>query len=67
MVEEEWKACAGIRAIGGGCPERAEKVGSMNVGFQGSTIPKKPGQGGSAVGSRNPNNGVGTLSRVSRL
>jgi hypothetical protein len=41
-----------------------ERVGSMNVGLRGSTTPKKPGQGGSASGSGNPNDGAGTSSRV---
>jgi hypothetical protein len=44
-----------------------ERVGSMNVGLRGSTTPKKPGQGGSAFGSRNPDDGTGTLSGVSTL
>jgi hypothetical protein len=39
----------------------------MNVGLQGSTTPKKPGQGGSAVGSGNPDDDVGTLSWVPRV
>jgi hypothetical protein len=44
-----------------------ERVGSMNVGLRGSTTLKKPGQGGSAVGSGNPDDSAGTSSRVPRL
>jgi hypothetical protein len=36
----------------------------MNVGLRGSTTPKKPGQGGSAAGSGNPDNSARTSSRV---
>jgi hypothetical protein len=39
----------------------------MNVGLRGSTIPKKLGQGGSAVGSGNPDDNAGTSSRVPTL
>jgi hypothetical protein len=48
-------------------PKGHERVGSMNVSLQGSTTPKKPGQGGSASGSGNPNNGAGTSSGVPTL
>jgi hypothetical protein len=48
-------------------PKGHKRVGSMNVGLRGSTTPKKPRQGGSASGSGNPDNGVGTSSRVSTL
>jgi hypothetical protein len=44
-----------------------ERVGSMNVGLRGSTTPKKPGQGGSASGSGNPDDGAGTSSGVPTL
>jgi hypothetical protein len=44
-----------------------ERVGSMNVGLQGSTTPKKPDHGGSAVGLGNPDNTTGTSSGVDRL
>jgi hypothetical protein len=44
-----------------------EKVGSMNVSLRGSSTPKKPGQGGSASGSRNPDDGAGTSSGVPTL
>jgi hypothetical protein len=44
-----------------------ERVGSMNVGLRGSTTPKKPGQGGSASGSGNPDDGAGTLFGVSTV
>jgi hypothetical protein len=46
MVSEKWKACVGVRAVQGGCPERSRetrRVGSMNVGLRGSTTPKKLG------------------------
>jgi hypothetical protein len=45
-------------------PKAHERVGSMNVGLRGSTTPKKPGQGGSAFGSGNPDDGPGTSSGV---
>jgi hypothetical protein len=48
-------------------PKGHERVGSMNVGLRGSTTPKKPGQGGSTSGSGNPDDGVGTSSRVLTL
>jgi hypothetical protein len=48
-------------------PKGHERVGSMNVGLRGSTTPKKPSQGGSAVGSRNPDDGAETSSGVPRL
>jgi hypothetical protein len=48
-------------------PKGHERVGSMNVGLRGSTTPKKPGQGGSASGSGNPDDGIGTSSGVSTL
>jgi hypothetical protein len=48
-------------------PKGHERVGSMNVGLRGSTIPKKPSQGGSASGSGNPDDGVGTSSGVPTL
>jgi hypothetical protein len=48
-------------------PKGHERVGSMNVGLRGSTTPKKPGQGGSAVGSGNPDDDTGTSSGVLRL
>jgi hypothetical protein len=41
-------------------PKGHERVGSMNVGLRGSTTPKKLGQGGSASGSGNPDDGAGT-------
>jgi hypothetical protein len=44
-----------------------ERVGSMNIGLRGSTTPKKPGQGGSASGLGNPDDGAGTLSGVPTL
>jgi hypothetical protein len=48
-------------------PKGHKRVGSMNVGLRGSTTPKKPRQGGSASGSGNPDDGVGTSSRVPTL
>jgi hypothetical protein len=39
----------------------------MNVGLRGSTTPKKPGHSGSASGSGNPDDGVGTSSGVQTL
>jgi hypothetical protein len=48
-------------------PKGHERVGSMNVGLRGSTTPKKPGQGGSASGSGNLDDGAGTSSRVPTL
>jgi hypothetical protein len=39
----------------------------MNVGLRGSTTPKKPGQGGSAAGSGNPDDSAGTSSGVPRV
>jgi hypothetical protein len=48
-------------------PKGHERVGSMNVGLRGSTTPKKPGQGGSAAGSGNPDDGAGTLSGIDKL
>jgi hypothetical protein len=48
-------------------PKGHERVGSMNVGLRGSTTPKKPGQGGSAFGSGNPDDGAGTSSGVPTL
>jgi hypothetical protein len=45
-------------------PKGHKRVGSMNVGLRGSTIPKKPSQGGSASRSGNPDNGAGTSSRI---
>jgi hypothetical protein len=39
----------------------------MKVGLRGSTTPKKPGQGGSASGSGNPDDGAGTSSRMPTL
>jgi hypothetical protein len=48
-------------------PKGHEKVRSMNVGLWGSTTPKKPGQGGSASGSGNLDDGAGTSSRVPTL
>jgi hypothetical protein len=39
----------------------------MNVGLRGSTTPKKPGQGGSASRSANPDDGAGTSSGVPTL
>jgi hypothetical protein len=48
-------------------PKGHERVGSMNVGLRGSTTPKKLGQGGSTSGSRNPDDGARTLSRVPTL
>jgi hypothetical protein len=48
-------------------PKGHKRVRSMNVGLQGSTTPKKPGQGRSATGSRNPDDGARTSSRVPRL
>jgi hypothetical protein len=45
-------------------PKGHERVGSMNVGLRGSTTPKKPGHGGSASGSGNPDDDAGTSSRV---
>jgi hypothetical protein len=44
-----------------------KRVGSMNVGLRGSTIPKKPSQGWSAAGLGNPDDDVGTSSKVGRL
>jgi hypothetical protein len=44
-----------------------ERVGSMNVGLRGSTTPKKSDHGRSTTGSRNPDDGAGTLFRVGRL
>jgi hypothetical protein len=44
-----------------------KRVGSMNIGLRGSTTPKKPGEGGSASGSGNPNDGAGTSSGVPTL
>jgi hypothetical protein len=48
-------------------PKGHERVGSMNVGLRGSTTPKKLGQGGSASGSGNLDDGAGTLPRVPTL
>jgi hypothetical protein len=48
-------------------PKGHKKVGSMNVGLRGSTTPKKPGHGGSAAGSGNPDDDAGTSSGVGRL
>jgi hypothetical protein len=48
-------------------PKGHERVRSMNVGLRGSTTPKKPGHGGSATGSGNPDDDVGTSSGVGRL
>jgi hypothetical protein len=48
-------------------PKGHERVGSMNVGLRGSTTPKISGQGGSAAGSGNPDDGVGTSSGVLRV
>ena len=48
-------------------PKGHEKVGSMNIGFQGSATPKKRRQGRSATGSKNPDDGAGTSSGVNRL
>jgi hypothetical protein len=48
-------------------PKGHERVGSMNVGLRGSAIPKKPGQSGSAAGSGNPDDGIGTSSGVPRV
>jgi hypothetical protein len=45
-------------------PKGHERVGSMNVGLRGSTTPKKPGHGGSASGSGNPDDSTGTSSGV---
>jgi hypothetical protein len=67
MVLEKWKACAGVRASKADVPKGHQRVGSMNVGLQGSTTPKKPGQGGSASGSGNPDDGTGTSSGVPTL
>jgi hypothetical protein len=48
-------------------PKGHEKVGSMNVGLQESTTPKKPGQGGSTSRSGNLDDGAGTSSGVPTL
>jgi hypothetical protein len=48
-------------------PKSHKRVGSMNVGLRGSTIPKKQSQGGFASGSGNPDDGAGTSSRVPTL
>jgi hypothetical protein len=48
-------------------PKGHERVGSMNVGLRGSTIPKKPGHDGSASGSGIPDDGAGTSSGVPTL
>jgi hypothetical protein len=48
-------------------PKGHERMGSMNVGLRGSTTPKKPGQGGSASRSANPDDGAGTSSGVPTL
>ena len=48
-------------------PKSHERVGSMNVGLRGSTTSKKPGQGRSASGSGNHDDGARTSSRVPTL
>jgi hypothetical protein len=48
-------------------PKGHKRVGSMNVGLRGSTSPKTPGQGRSASGSGNPDDGAGTSSGVPTL
>jgi hypothetical protein len=48
-------------------PKGHERVGSMNIGLRGSTIPKKLGHDGSASGSGNPDDGAGTSSGVPTL
>jgi hypothetical protein len=48
-------------------PKGHERVGSMNVGLRGSTILKKLGQGGSATGSGNLDEGIRTLSGIPRV
>jgi hypothetical protein len=67
MVSEKWKACAGVRAVRGGCPKRSRESGKHECGPLGSTTPKKLGQGGSASGSGNPDEGAGTSSGVPTL
>jgi hypothetical protein len=48
-------------------PKGHERVGSMNIDLQGSTTPKKPGQGGSASGSGIPDDEAGTSSGIPTL
>jgi hypothetical protein len=32
MVSEKWKACAGVRAVRGGCPKRSREGGKHKRG-----------------------------------
>jgi hypothetical protein len=67
MVSEKWKACAGVRAVRGGCSQRSREGGKHEHRPPGSTTPKKPGHDGSASRSGNPDDGTGTSSGVPTL
>jgi hypothetical protein len=67
MVAKEWKARAGVHAVGRGCPKRSRKSGKHERWSPRINYSKKPGQGGSAAGSGNPDDGIGTSSGVLRV
>jgi hypothetical protein len=67
MVSEKWKACAGVRAIRGRCPERSREGGKHERRPLGVNYFKEAGSRQVASGSGNPNDGVGTSSGVPTL
>jgi hypothetical protein len=45
MVLEKWKACAGVRAVRGGCPERSRESGKHEHGPVRVNYSKEAGSG----------------------